>query len=88
MRWVVGLAGIFSVMGLTKPNQELRRDLKAAAFSLEEAALELFRLAKKRGDTELLVAMETIEKLHEQADRLTAYADEVKAGRIVRGKAE
>ena len=46
MRWVVGLAGIFSVMGLTKPNQELRRDLKAAAFSLEEAALELFRLAK------------------------------------------
>jgi len=75
-------------MALTKPNQELRRDLKAAAFSLEEAALEMFRLAKQRGDTELLEAMETIEKLHEQADRLTAYAEEVKAGRIVRGKAE
>ena len=73
-------------MALTKPNQELRRDLKTAAFSLEEAALEMFRLAKQRGDTELLEAMETIEKLHEQADRLTAYADEVKAGRIVRGK--
>ncbi|MNF13002.1 hypothetical protein D3C80_2146900 [compost metagenome] len=75
-------------MALNKPNQELRRDLKAAAYSLEEAALEMFRLAKQRGDTELLEAMETIEKLHEQADRLTAYADEVKAGRIVRGKAE
>ncbi|WP_223515753.1 hypothetical protein [Pseudomonas sp. GL-R-26] len=75
-------------MALTKPNQELRRDLKAAAFSLEEAALEMFRLAKQRGDAELLEAMETIEKLHEQADRLTAYADEVKAGRIVRGKVE
>jgi hypothetical protein len=75
-------------MALNKPNQELRRDLKAAAFSLEEAALEMFRLAKQRGDTELLEAMETIEKLHEQADRLTAYAEEVKAGRIVRGKAE
>ncbi|MBV7523423.1 hypothetical protein KW834_03255 [Pseudomonas sp. PDM29] len=75
-------------MTLTKPNQELRRDLKAAAFSLEEAALDLFRVAKQRGDAELLEAMETIEKLHEQADRLTAYAEEVKAGRIVRGKAE
>jgi len=72
-------------MALTKPNQELRRDLKAAAFSLEEAALEMFRLAKQRGDAELLEAMQTIEKLHEQADRLTAYAEEVKAGRIVRG---
>jgi hypothetical protein len=71
-------------MTLNKPNQELRRDLKAAAHSLEEAALEMFRLAKQRGDTELLEAMETVEKLHEQADRLTAYAEEVKAGRIVR----
>lgn len=75
-------------MALNKPNQELRRDLKAAAFDLEEAALEMFRLAKQRGDTELLEAMETIEKLHEQAERLTAYADEVKTGRIVRSKAE
>lgn len=73
-------------MPLNKPNQELRRDLKGAAFALEEAALEMFRLAKQRGDTELLEAMETIEKLHERADRLTAYADEVKLGRIVRAK--
>jgi hypothetical protein len=75
-------------MPLTKRNQELRRDLKAAAFSLEEAALDLFRVAKQRGDAELLEAMETIGKLHEQADRLTAYADEVKARRIVRAKPE
>ncbi|BAV74156.1 hypothetical protein [Pseudomonas chlororaphis] len=74
-------------MGLTKPNQKLRRDLKAAAFSLEEAALEMFRLAKQRGDVELLEAMDTIEKLHEQADRLKAYADEVKDQRITRAKA-
>ncbi|EXF93591.1 hypothetical protein HK44_007955 [Pseudomonas fluorescens HK44] len=75
-------------MALNKPNQELRRDLIAAAFDLEEAALEMFRVAKQRGDTELLEAMRTIEKLHEQADRLTAYADEVKAARITRAKAE
>ncbi|EIM14216.1 hypothetical protein [Pseudomonas chlororaphis] len=74
-------------MSLTKPNQKLRRDLKAAAFSLEEAALEMFRLAKQRGDVELLEAMDTIEKLHEQADRLKAYADEVKDQRITRVKA-
>ena len=73
-------------MPLTKPNQELRRDLKAAAFSLEDAALDLFRVAKQRGDSGLLEAMETIERLHEQADRLKAYADEVKAGVITRTK--
>ncbi|WP_095083363.1 hypothetical protein [Pseudomonas sp. Irchel s3h17] len=73
-------------MPLNEPNQELRRDLKAAAFSLEEAALEMFRMAKQRSDTELLEAMETIEKLHKQADRLAAYADEVKVGGIVRNK--
>ncbi|VVO21999.1 hypothetical protein [Pseudomonas fluorescens] len=75
-------------MSLTKPNQQLRRDLKAAAFALEEAALEMFRMERQRGNTELLEAMATIVKLHEQADRLRSYADEVKAGRIVRGKAE
>jgi hypothetical protein len=75
-------------MSLTKPNQDLRRDLKAAAFALEEAALEMFRVAKQRGDTELLKAMETIEKLHEQADLLRVYADEVQVGRIQRAKAE
>lgn len=75
-------------MSLNKPNQELHRDLKTAAFALEEAALEMFRIAKQRGDAELLESMDTIEKLHEQADRLTAYAEEVKAGRIVRAKAE
>lgn len=30
-------------MPLTKPNQELRRDLKDAAFALESAALEILR---------------------------------------------
>lgn len=73
-------------MPLPKPNQELRRDLKAAAFSLEEAALDLFRVAKQCVDQGLLEAMETIERLHEQADRLKAYADEVKAGVITRTK--
>ena len=33
-------------MALNKPNQELRRDLKAAAYSLEDAALENVQACK------------------------------------------
>ena len=51
-------------MPLTKPNQELRSNLKAAAFA---------------------IAMVKIAQLHEHVDRLTMLADEVKAGKIVRG---
>lgn len=36
-------------MPLTKPNQELRRDLKAAASALEDAAHDLFRRARVPG---------------------------------------
>lgn len=75
-------------MPLTKPNQELRHDLKAAASAIEDAAQDLFREAKTYAEPEFMEAMERIGKLHESMDRLMAYAEEVKAGRIVRGKAE
>ncbi|WDG77335.1 hypothetical protein PUP68_21570 [Pseudomonas chlororaphis] len=73
-------------MGLTKLNQDLRRDLKDAAFTLEEAALDIFSKAQGYKEIEFLVAMEKVSKMHEQADRLKAYAEEVKAERIVRTK--
>lgn len=73
-------------MGLTKSNQQLRRDLKDAAFALEEAALDIFSRAQGYKEIEFLVAMEKVSKMHEQADRLKAYAEEVKAERIVRTK--
>ncbi|WP_408598393.1 hypothetical protein [Pseudomonas sp. PLMAX] len=75
-------------MGLTKPNHDLRRDLKSAALALEDAAQDMFRMAKQYGDTELLAAMEKIERLHVEADRLNGYADEVKDGRILRAATE
>ena len=71
-------------MPLTKPNQELRRNLKAAAFALDDAAQDLFREAKSYAEPEFLVAMAKIAQLHEHVDRLTMLADEVKAGKIVR----
>lgn len=75
-------------MGLTKINQDLRRDLKSAALALEDAAHDLFKMAKQYGDAELVATMEKIERLHVEADRLSGYADEVKAGRIVRSSKE
>ena len=39
-------------------------------------------------DVEVAAVLKLIAKLYEDADRVAALADEVKAGRIVRGKAE
>ncbi|TRO31725.1 hypothetical protein EQ845_22240 [Pseudomonas putida] len=73
-------------MPLTKPNQQLRRDLKDAAFALESAALEIFHKAQGGEEAQFLVAMKPVGELHELADRLTGYGEEVKAGRVTRTK--
>lgn len=41
-------------MPLTKPNQQLRRDLKDAAFALESAALEIFHKAQGGEEAQFL----------------------------------
>lgn len=79
-------------MSLTKPNQELRRDLKAAAATLKWSGVDMFVVAKRllaigddQGANELMrIAL----ALQETEDQLEEYAEEVKAGRVVRGKAE
>ncbi len=71
-------------MPLTKPNQQLRRDLKDAAFALESAALEIFHKAQGGEEAKFLEAMKRVGELHELADRLVRYGDEVKVGRIAR----
>ncbi|MFN3046350.1 hypothetical protein [Pseudomonas alloputida] len=75
-------------MPLTKPNQQLRRDLKDAAFALESAALEIFHKAQGGEEAQFLEAMKCVGELHELADRLVGYGEEVKAGRIERHKVE
>lgn len=75
-------------MSLTKPNQELRRDLKAAAAALEDAAHDLFREAKTYAEPGFLAAMEKIERLHDHVDRLMDYSEEVKSGQVTRSKIE
>ncbi|KPU62180.1 hypothetical protein AN403_6224 [Pseudomonas fluorescens] len=69
-------------MTLTKPNQDLHRDLKAASRAIKEAAHDVFGAAKQCSEADLKMATQKIEKLHKLADRLIAHADEVKAGRI------
>jgi hypothetical protein len=75
-------------MSLTKPNQELRRELKALGLDIEQAADEVLRITKDCRDVEVAAVLKLIAKLYEDADRLAALADEVKSGGIVRGKTE
>ncbi len=71
-------------MSLTKPNQQLRRDLKAVASILENSCADLGRLASRLSDADAIALIGLVGTLYEEADRLAGYADEVKAGLISR----
>lgn len=71
-------------MALTKPNQQLRRDLRAIASNLEQSCVDLGKLAEKLSDADAIALMGLVGTLYEEADRLVGYADEVKAGQISR----
>ena len=75
-------------MGLTKPNQELRRNLKKVSSNLEQAAIDVLRLAARANAEDAVAILHLVNRLYEDSDWLATYADEVKAGRIVRAKAE
>lgn len=71
-------------MPLTKPNQELRRDLKEAAATLKWAGVDLFGAAKRilaAGDEQGSNDLMTIAlSFQETEDKLAGYAEEVKVG--------
>ena len=77
-------------MSLTKSNQDLKRDLQGIASDLKWSAVELMRIAERlslagnEADAQAVLKMCTV--LHDVEDRLVGYADEVKAGRIVRAR--
>ncbi|WP_341519860.1 hypothetical protein AABC73_15020 [Pseudomonas sp. G.S.17] len=79
-------------MALTKPNQQLRRDLKQAAALLKWSGVDLMQAAKRLSATgqegEAMELLKIALSLQETEDKLAGYAEEVKAGRIVRGKPE
>lgn len=75
-------------MPLTKPNQDLKRDLQGVASDLKWSAVELMRVAERlslggnEADAQAVLKMCTV--LQADEDRLTGYADEVKTGQITR----
>ena len=77
-------------MSLTKPNQDLKRDLQGVASDLKWSAVELLRIAERlslagnEADAQAVLKMCTV--FHDGEDRLTGYADEVKVGQLTRSK--
>ena len=75
-------------MPVTKPNQQLRRDLKEAAALLKWSGVDLFVFAKRllaagdeQGANDL---MKIALSFQETEDKLAVYAAEMRAGRILR----
>ena len=79
-------------MTLTKPNQDLKRDLQGIASDLKWSAVELMRIAERlslagnEADAQAVIRICVVMQAGE--DRLAGYADEVKAGQINRSKPE
>jgi len=75
-------------MSLTKPNQQLRRDLKEAAALLKWSGVDLMKMAIRlseagfEGDARELARI--IESFPESEDKLAGCAEEVKAGHAIR----
>lgn len=75
-------------MGIKKSALELKRDLNATAANLESTAGEISRLAERVKDVDVVAVLHLMNQQYKDADRLRAYVDEIKAGRITRSKAD
>ena len=79
-------------MPLTKPNQELRHDLKEVAALLKWSSVDLMKMAVRLSEAGLESDAREILTITlgfpDAEDKLSGYADEVKSGRIARGNVE
>lgn len=77
-------------MPLTKPNQQLRRDLKEAAALLKWSGVDLMQAAVKLSEAghedEAKELLRIAAGFQEAEDKLAGYAEEVKSGQITRSK--
>ncbi|WP_130908314.1 hypothetical protein [Pseudomonas sp. Sample_16] len=75
-------------MALTKPNQQLRRDLKEAAALLEWSGVDLMQAAGKLSEAghedEAKELLRIAAGFQEAENKLAGYAEEVRGGRIIR----
>lgn len=75
-------------MGIKKSALEMKRDLNNVAANLEQTAGEISKLAERIKGVDVVAVLHLMNRLYKDSDRLKAYADEIKSGRIVRAKAE
>lgn len=79
-------------MPLTKPNQELRHDLKEIAALLKWSSVDLMKMAVRLSEAGLesdaREILTIISGYPDAEDKLTEYADEVRKSIITRAKAE
>ncbi|MFJ2548559.1 hypothetical protein ACIOVF_19090 [Pseudomonas sp. NPDC087612] len=79
-------------MPLSKPNQDLRRDLQGLASDMKWSAVELMRVAERLSqagnEADAQAVIRICQVMQAGEDRLAAYGDEVKAERIERKRAE
>ncbi|SDO15055.1 hypothetical protein SAMN04489798_2165 [Pseudomonas arsenicoxydans] len=75
-------------MGPKKPAVGLKRDLKDIADNLELVSGELSKLAERIDGVDITAVLNLMSMLYNDADKLRAYAAEVKEGRIVRARTE
>lgn len=79
-------------MELNKPEQVMKRDLQGVASDLKWSAVELKQIAERLSlagnEPDAQAALRMCAILIAGEDKLNGYAEEVKDGRIVRGKAE
>ncbi|MBA6150196.1 hypothetical protein [Pseudomonas juntendi] len=77
-------------MTLTKPNQDLRRDLQGLASDLKWSAVELMRIAVRLSEAgnehDAQAVIRICQVMQAGEDKLVGYGDEVKAGGIVRAE--
>ena len=75
-------------MPLTKPNQQLRSELKTLALDIEQAADEVLRITKDCRGVDATAVLMLIARLYKDGDRIAALADEVRDGKVTRAKPE
>lgn len=70
-------------MGMSRANQQLRRELQDVARLGDNAAHAAWMVAKTLPEPQAMALMQAIGLMHECVDKANALADKVKAGEVV-----